>query len=71
MSCGDVTERQPFQELLAELNPKMVAYVAALPEDAARSGQLDREMPESVSLLMCHHTWLCWTRSSSRAEAFV
>lgn len=49
MSCGDVTKRQPFQELLAELNPKMAAFVAALPEDAARSGQLDRDMPETVS----------------------
>jgi hypothetical protein len=48
MSCGDVTARQPFQDLLARLNPRMAEYVAALPEDAARSGQLDREMPESV-----------------------
>jgi hypothetical protein len=48
MSCGHVTERQPFQDLLAQLNPRMAEYVAALPEDAARSGQLDRDMPESV-----------------------
>lgn len=48
MSCNKVTERQPFQDLLAELNPRMAAFVAALPEDAARSGQLDRTIPESV-----------------------
>jgi len=47
MSCGMVTEREPFQHQLADLNPKMAAYVAALPEDAARSGQLDRVIPES------------------------
>lgn len=48
MSCGDVTERQPFQDLLAELNPRMAEYVATLPDDAARTGQLDRDMPETV-----------------------
>lgn len=48
MGCGDITKRQPFQELLAELNPSMAAYVARLPPDAARTGQLDRDMPEAV-----------------------
>ena len=52
MSCGEVTERQPFQEQLAALNPAMAAYVAALPEDVARSGQLDRDMPEAVRHLL-------------------
>lgn len=50
MGCGEVTERQPLQEQMAALNPLMEAYVAGLPEDAARSGQLDRDMPESVRL---------------------
>lgn len=59
MSCGDVTERQPFQDLLAELNPRMVEYVAALPEDAARSGQLDRDMPESVRSVVQHAAVRC------------
>lgn len=48
MGCGDITKRQPFQELLAELNPSMAAYVARLPPDSARTGQLDRDMPEAV-----------------------
>ena len=59
MSCGDVTERQPFQDLLAELNPRMAEYVAALPEDASRSGQLDRDMPESVRSVVQHAAVCC------------
>jgi hypothetical protein len=30
MSCGDVTERQPFQDLLAELNPRMPESVRSV-----------------------------------------
>lgn len=47
MGCGEITERQPLQDQMADLNPHMAAYVKSLPEDAARSGQLDRDMPES------------------------